>query len=202
MVRQPDQLGPIQAGQQYQNVVNIGAGANWLRLPLSPRLHRRATPTRWPAPLDVPRLCRLGYDALPGVVRGRGPRALRSDAKFPSTAGFSLVLYRPDPAWGFRRARAVLPALPPVLHQAQHEGGHLDALLRHRDGRAGRTSGSSSRRATTTSPSTHARHLELRLCRAVELVAGHAEGGRRTPPRRCLPRKRRPRRARSRPRPR
>lgn len=57
------------------------------------------------APLDVPRLWRFAYDAdfrelYAAVDLGLSPETKR----FPSEASFSLVLYRCDPAWGFRAA--------------------------------------------------------------------------------------------------
>jgi hypothetical protein len=97
---------PIQAGQQYQNVVNIGAGANGSasRYPLA-CISGTSDAVALAAPLDVPRLVRFGYDASAQELYAAVDLGLsRGVEKSPSTAGFSLVLYRPEPAWGFRSA--------------------------------------------------------------------------------------------------
>jgi hypothetical protein len=96
----------IEAAGRYENTVHSGAGANGLasRYPLacvSSETHAVAVAV----PLDVPRLCRLGYDADSREVYAAFDLGLAPDTEsFPSKASFSLVLYRPDPAWGFRSA--------------------------------------------------------------------------------------------------
>ncbi len=96
----------IEAGQQYGAFVDRGVGST-------------GEASRWPlacisgdkealvigAPLDLPRLWRFGYDAAKREFYAEVDLGLTPDTKrFPSRASFSLVLYRSDPAWGFRSA--------------------------------------------------------------------------------------------------
>jgi hypothetical protein len=59
----------------------------------------------WGIPLDRPIVCRMAYNG----ARKRYEIAFdlglsRATAKFPGRAAFSFILYRSDPAWGFRAA--------------------------------------------------------------------------------------------------
>lgn len=94
----------IQSGEKYSNLVNIGAGANGMasRYPFA-CISGDTEALVLGAPLDVPRLCRFGYDADSRELYAAVDLGLSPDtAKFPSEASFSLVLYRCDPEWGFR----------------------------------------------------------------------------------------------------
>ena len=96
----------MEAGGKYQNVVNIQAGANGSasRYPLA-CIAGENDAVAIGAPLDMPRLCRFGYDADSLELYAAIDLGLSAEtARSPSSATFSLVLYRPDPAWGFRSA--------------------------------------------------------------------------------------------------
>ncbi|MFB3883548.1 MAG: hypothetical protein ACE149_19960 [Armatimonadota bacterium] len=96
----------IEAGKSYDNLVSSGAGANGRasRYPLT-CIGSDSDCIALAVPLDVPRLCRLGYDATSRELYAETDLGLASDTEsFPSKASFSLVLYRPDQAWGFRSA--------------------------------------------------------------------------------------------------
>jgi len=97
---------PIEAGKAYRNSVTVGAGANRTaaKYPLACISGGEAA-LCVAAPLDVPRLYRFAYEAgsqelYAAVDVGLSP----ATRKFPSQASFSFVLYRCDPAWGFRAA--------------------------------------------------------------------------------------------------
>lgn len=96
----------IEAEGRYQDWVSVGAGANRQasRFPLA-CVSGPEEAVAIGAPLDVPRLYRFAYEAeareLYGVVDlGLAPDTLN----FPSQATFSFLLYRSDPAWGYRAA--------------------------------------------------------------------------------------------------
>jgi hypothetical protein len=96
----------IEAAGKYENLVSSGVGANGLasRYPLA-CVSSDSDAAAIAVPLDVPRLCRLGYDADARELYAAVDLGLAPDTEsFPSRASFSLVLYRPDPAWGFRSA--------------------------------------------------------------------------------------------------
>jgi len=96
----------IETSGKYENLVSSGAGANGhaSRYPLA-CISSDTDAVAIAVPLDVPRLCRLGYDADSGELYAAFDVGLAPDTEsFPSKASFSLVLYRPDPAWGFRSA--------------------------------------------------------------------------------------------------
>jgi len=96
----------IEPGQGYSNGVKVGAGASGIasRYPLA--CVASADEARALAmPLDQPRIVGFGYDGdsrelYAGVHLGLSAETVN----FPSRADFSMVLYRPDPAWGFRSA--------------------------------------------------------------------------------------------------
>jgi len=96
----------IEAGKKYDNFVPAGAGANDLasRYPLA-CISGKDEAIAIGAPLDVPRLCRFGYDAESRELYAAVDLGLAPDTEnFPSRASFSLVLFRCDPEWGFRSA--------------------------------------------------------------------------------------------------
>ncbi len=96
----------IEAGANYGSFVPSGAGANGTasRYPLACISGERDA-AAVAVPLDVPRLCRLGYDAASRELYAEFDLGLAPDTEsFPSRASFSLVLYRPDASWGFRSA--------------------------------------------------------------------------------------------------
>jgi hypothetical protein len=96
----------IEAGGHYANLVGVGVGANGLasHYPFG-CIAGQAEGLAMGAPLDVPRLWRFGYDAESREMYAAVDLGLSRDtAKFPSEAGFSLILYRFDAAWGFRSA--------------------------------------------------------------------------------------------------
>ncbi len=96
----------IEAGEKYDNFVDRGAGANGLasRYPLA-CIGGPGEALAVGAPLDLPRLWRFGYDAESRELYAAVDLGLSRDTKkSPSRASFSLVLYRSDPAWGFRAA--------------------------------------------------------------------------------------------------
>lgn len=96
----------IEAGQKYQSFVRTGAGANGFasRYPLA-CIAGPGNAMAMAVPLDVPRLVRFGYDASSQEMYAAVDLGLSEEtARFPSSASFSLVLYRSDPAWGFRSA--------------------------------------------------------------------------------------------------
>jgi hypothetical protein len=98
----------IEEDVSYQNLTNIGAGANGhaSRYPLACVAGAQEA-VAVAAPLDVPRLWRFGYDAASRELYAAVDLGLSPEtSKFPSRASFSLVLYHPDPAWGFRAALA------------------------------------------------------------------------------------------------
>ena len=169
---------PIEAGKKYHNLVQTGAGANGLasRYPLA-CVASDTDSLAIAAPLDVPRLCRLGYDAGSKELYAAVDLGLSSvTEKFPSSASFSLLLYRPGAGLGVPFGPgAVLSAQPAELHQAQHQGGHLDAVHAHLQ--RGRLRGlrvpvqGGKRRGAVRCG---ARHLQLRVRGALELLAEHA----------------------------
>jgi hypothetical protein len=96
----------IEAGAKYDNYVNVGAGMNEYasRYPFA-CITGQTEGLVLGAPIDVPRLYRFGYDAdSRELYAAVGLGLSRDTTKFPSAATFSLVLYRCDPAWGFRSA--------------------------------------------------------------------------------------------------
>jgi len=96
----------IEPGQRYSNFVSRGAGANGLasRYPLA-CISGPDDGVVIGAPLDLPRLCRFGYNADSKELYAAVDLGLARDTgRFPSRASFSLVLYRCDPEWGFRSA--------------------------------------------------------------------------------------------------
>lgn len=96
----------IEPAGEYDNLVTTGAGANGLasRYPLA-CISGDTDALALAVPLDVPRLCRLGYNADSRELYAAFDLGLSPDTeRFPSTAAFSLVLYACDPAWGFRSA--------------------------------------------------------------------------------------------------
>ncbi len=98
----------IEEGGSYQDLTNIGAGANGhaSRYPLACVAGAREA-VAIAAPLDVPRLWRFGYDATSHELYAAVDLGLSAEtSKFPSQASFSLVLYRPEARWGFRAALA------------------------------------------------------------------------------------------------
>jgi len=98
----------IEPRGKYGNFVGSGVGANGLasRYPLA-CISGDNDAAAIALPLDVPRLCRLGFDADSRELYAALDLGLTPDTKrFPSRASFSLVLYRPDPKWGFRSALA------------------------------------------------------------------------------------------------
>jgi hypothetical protein len=96
----------IEANGKYSNLTTAGAGVNGMasRYPLACISGQREA-MAIAAPLDVPRLCRFGYDAESRELYAAIDLGLSPDTKkSPSRATFSLVLYRTDPEWGFRSA--------------------------------------------------------------------------------------------------
>lgn len=96
----------IEPGFSYANTVSIGVGTNGRisRYPLLP-VARGTEALCIATPLDVPRVSRLSYDADSCELYGAFDLGLSpTTRKFPSSATFSLVLYRFDSAWGFRAA--------------------------------------------------------------------------------------------------
>lgn len=98
----------IRAGEHYDNLVNVGVGATGMasRYPLA-CVSGPHQALALGVPLDMPRLCRLGYDAAcrelyAAFDLGLSPGTVRH----PGRATFSLVLYPCDPGWGFRSALA------------------------------------------------------------------------------------------------
>ncbi len=101
-----DAAGPN--GVTYSHVVSIGAGTNGntSRYPIAP-VTQGDRGLCIATPLDVPRVSRLAYDAASKELYAAFDLGLSAATKrSPSTATFSLVLYRFDPAWGFRAALA------------------------------------------------------------------------------------------------
>jgi hypothetical protein len=96
----------IEPGQGYSNEVKVGAGASGVasRYPLA-CVATDDDACALAMPLDEPRIVGFGYDGdsrelFAGVHMGLSAETVN----FPSRADFSLALYRPDPAWGFRSA--------------------------------------------------------------------------------------------------
>lgn len=95
----------IEAGAKYHNPVSVRAGATGMaaRWPLA----CISGPTRalgLAVPLDVPRLCRLAYDADWKQLYAAFDLGLSPDHKDKGGATFSLVVFPSDPKWGFRAA--------------------------------------------------------------------------------------------------
>ncbi len=94
----------VQPGQSYANTQPHGEGGRHSLYPFS-CLHNEQASLCWGIPLDRPIICRTSYN---------GPRQRyeiafdlglsQATAKFPGRAAFCFVLYRSDPAWGFRAA--------------------------------------------------------------------------------------------------
>jgi hypothetical protein len=96
----------IEPGGKYLNTDDCQVGTNWRasRYPFACVAGQRELIVLG-APLDVPRLWRFAYDAESKELYAAVDLGLSPDTKrFPSQASFSLVLYRGDPAWGFRGA--------------------------------------------------------------------------------------------------
>ncbi|MBM3472150.1 MAG: hypothetical protein FJX75_02610 [Armatimonadetes bacterium] len=97
---------PIDKPGTYADTVTIGVGTNgrMSRYPLAPVV-RGNEALCVATPLDMPRVSRLAYDARSRELYAAFDLGLSPDTrKFPSSATFSLLLYRFDPAWGFRAA--------------------------------------------------------------------------------------------------
>jgi len=97
----------ITGGGEYSNLTTLGAGSNGKAsyYPLACVRTRGEQAMALATPLDQPRLVRFGYHAgsrelYAAFDLGLSPQTRR----FPSTASFTLALYRPDPGWGFRSA--------------------------------------------------------------------------------------------------
>ncbi len=98
----------IEEGGKYDNLVAFGAGANGLasRWPLA-CVSSSEQALALAVPLDEPRLVRFGYDAESRELWAAFDLGISADTeRFPSRAGFTLVLYQADPEWGFRSALA------------------------------------------------------------------------------------------------
>ena len=107
---------PIQAGETYSDTVGVGgAGANRnaAKFPLAgvsgPRDGIAAA-----VPITDARLCRLAYDAASRELYVAFDLGLVKDtANFPSSASFTIQLFRYAPEWQYRAAVAKYYALNP-----------------------------------------------------------------------------------------
>ncbi len=96
----------IAATGEYASLAGVEAGALGMasRYPLG-CVSTAEEAVAIAAPLDVPRLWRFGYAASFGELYGAVDLGLSPLTRnFPSSASFSLLLYRCDPKWGFRSA--------------------------------------------------------------------------------------------------
>jgi hypothetical protein len=144
----------IEEGGSYQNLTNIGAGANGhaSRYPLACVAGAREA-VALAAPLDVPRLWRFGYDATSHELYAAVDLGLSAEtSRFPAQASFSLVLTGRSgggvpPHWQYYQP---LPRASPSGIR-KRASGCPSAISRRWWG--SRTSASSSRRAMATFPS-------------------------------------------------
>lgn len=96
----------IEPATTYTNLVRVNAGATGYasRYPLA-CVAGRDDARALAVPLDQPRIVGMSYDADSGELYAGFHLGLSAETRaFPSRADFTLVLYRPDPAWGFRSA--------------------------------------------------------------------------------------------------
>ncbi|MCD6360740.1 MAG: hypothetical protein J7M38_07725 [Armatimonadetes bacterium] len=84
--------------------VNAGAGGSASLYPLA-AVAGANDACALAVPLTEPRIVGMGYDADSREFYAGFHLGLSAETRdFPSRADFSLVIYRPDPAWGFRSA--------------------------------------------------------------------------------------------------
>lgn len=95
----------IEAGAKYHNPVSVRAGATGMAAhwPLA-CVSGPTSAMSLAVPLDVPRLCRLAYDADWKQLYAAFDVGLSQDHKDKGSATFSLVVFPSDPKWGFRAA--------------------------------------------------------------------------------------------------
>jgi len=114
---------PIKPEGRYSNFVPVSVGTNGLasRYPLACVSGPRETHVIG-TPLDVPRICRFGYEAGSRELYAAVDLGLTSIThKFPSQAGFSFVAYQADREWGFRAALKRYYELFPQLFTKRNE---------------------------------------------------------------------------------
>lgn len=102
----PRNSQPIEKVQVYRNTQQVGAGRQWSLYPLCSLSSSKAGLTL-AVPMDWPRVHQLSYTRTDtgGYLEVAFELGLSRDTRnFPGEANFRFVLYRHDPAWGFRAA--------------------------------------------------------------------------------------------------
>lgn len=96
----------VRPGAEYKHTCFVGAGATQQMSAYTLGcVANQGTALTLGIPMDVPRVFRIGYNSTWREYYIVFDLGLASEPKlFPNRATFSFVLYRVDPAWGFRAA--------------------------------------------------------------------------------------------------
>lgn len=98
---------PIEAGGTYSNTASLGRFGPYSIYPFSSvSTADGAAGVSLAVPMDPPRPFRLGYDTAGGLTVSWDFGLSELPELYPRSADFAAVVYRHDPAWGFRAAAA------------------------------------------------------------------------------------------------